>query len=305
MAKRILLADDLSEEKGARARARAVKAQALMLADYLGTDIDLIHAEDFAALPLHDPFVGSYVRNFIRSREQAVKREAKGGRVRPVLVNGPARAALISRARSTRYELIVVGTHGRRGIARLILGSTAEEIIRNARIPVCTVGPVAQKRAPRTSRSRPVIVVGADLSPASARAEVYALSLAKRIGAKVILVHCLYESLHPVLQSALASHRGEEKLADLYQELRGDAERKLIARQRRFNARGIECDYRCDLKSIAASRALLGAAEAEQADYILLGTHGRNLVSGAFFGSTVRGVILESSVPVITVRSRG
>ncbi|MBI3634832.1 MAG: universal stress protein [Candidatus Rokubacteria bacterium] len=62
-----------------------------------------------------------------------------GARVRGLLLEGVAADQIVRAARSRRADLIVMGTHGRGGFARLLLGSVAERVIATARCPVLTV----------------------------------------------------------------------------------------------------------------------------------------------------------------------
>ena len=61
-------------------------------------------------------------------------------RVRGVIAEGPAAAAIVGAARRVRAQMIVMGTHGRSGVRRLLIGSVAERVVRTARCPVLTVG---------------------------------------------------------------------------------------------------------------------------------------------------------------------
>jgi nucleotide-binding universal stress UspA family protein len=77
----------------------------------------------------------------ILARAQAAALKAK---VKPVLltreiVGGPAADAIVREARKQRADLIVLGTHGRRGVRRLVLGSDAEQVVRTSRVPVLLV----------------------------------------------------------------------------------------------------------------------------------------------------------------------
>ena len=58
----------------------------------------------------------------------------------------PATDYAISHANSGRYDLVVVGTHGRGGLRHLVIGSVAEQVVRRSAIPVVTVRPDSQKR---------------------------------------------------------------------------------------------------------------------------------------------------------------
>ena len=303
MAKRILLADDLADEPSARRRGSSVRAHALAFARRAGLSVDLFHVEDYSVEKIDDPYIGEYARKYVEAREDSVRRLAKAAKIRPVLGRGPVVPAILAKADArSRYELIAVGTHGRRWIGRAVLGSVAEEVIRNSRLPVFTVGPVAQGERPRLKGP---ILVATDLGKNSLRAESYAAALAKRLKTELVLVHCLYESMHPVLQTALASPKAVDRLQGVYQDARDAADRKLEAKRQRLAKRGVKATLLNDARNVDAQDTILAAAKQLLPSHIVLGTHGRNIFAGAFFGSTTRGTILAAKVPVITLRSRG
>ncbi|HEU5178993.1 MAG TPA: universal stress protein [Burkholderiales bacterium] len=55
------------------------------------------------------------------------------------MIGGPAAGPIVREARKQRADLIVLGTHGRRGVRRLVLGSDAEQVVRTASVPVLLV----------------------------------------------------------------------------------------------------------------------------------------------------------------------
>jgi nucleotide-binding universal stress UspA family protein len=79
----------------------------------------------------------------------------RGIAARTVLRRSPRESiagAIVAEAKAWRADLIVMGTHGRRGVGRLVLGSTAEAVLRLAPAPVLLVRPPARKRPPITRR---------------------------------------------------------------------------------------------------------------------------------------------------------
>lgn len=72
-----------------------------------------------------------------------------GGRKREVLFrSGAAAAGIVAAASEVGAQLIVIASHGRRGLARIVLGSTAEEVVRHARCSVLTLKPDADLQFP-------------------------------------------------------------------------------------------------------------------------------------------------------------
>jgi nucleotide-binding universal stress UspA family protein len=105
--------------------------------------------------------------------------------------------------RAHEIDLLVVGTHGRTGVEKLLLGSKAEEILRLAPCPVLTVGPEIAGRAKLTAieddgkNLTPVeisvgqIVYATDFSPESLAAAPFATSVAQEFQAKLTLLHVI------------------------------------------------------------------------------------------------------------------
>lgn len=96
--------------------------------------------------------------------------------------------ALLKLARENDTDLIVAGTHSRQGLERLVVGSTAEELIRNAFCPVLTVGPHAAP-PPRGPLVFQKIIYATDFSAEAAKAAVFALSFAQDSGAHLYYCH--------------------------------------------------------------------------------------------------------------------
>ncbi|MGH7359221.1 MAG: universal stress protein [Candidatus Rokuibacteriota bacterium] len=73
----------------------------------------------------------------------ALVRAARGAGVQtsPLLAEGPPAAASVRAASRKRADLLVLGTHGRTGVRRMLLGSVAERVVRTASCPVLTVRP--------------------------------------------------------------------------------------------------------------------------------------------------------------------
>lgn len=83
-------------------------------------------------------------------------------------------------------DLIVVGTHGRTGVSKLLLGSFAEEIFRRSSVPVVTIGPDVRQDMHPSGRFRSVLFA-TDFSKSSAAAAVFAVSLAEENDAQLLL----------------------------------------------------------------------------------------------------------------------
>lgn len=133
--------------------ARAVEVAAELARRYEGS-VDLVHVFDPMAYPLPDGYV-MFTRPqldemFARFDAELAKYEqtalALGApRVKTHVRQGPCAAEICNFAQEQSFDLIVMGTHGRRGLNRLLLGSVAERVLRMAPCPVLTM--TAEARA--------------------------------------------------------------------------------------------------------------------------------------------------------------
>jgi nucleotide-binding universal stress UspA family protein len=143
--KSILVASDFSE------CSRAALQAAAEWADRLGACLDLIHVWSIPSFPLPPAFIGDPRANQLlvdhprqqaeRDLERFVEQASNAGIfVRKSLLEHGDPAEVVSRiAQREGYDLIVIGTHGRSGLSRLMMGSVAEKIVRLATQPVLSV----------------------------------------------------------------------------------------------------------------------------------------------------------------------
>jgi nucleotide-binding universal stress UspA family protein len=94
--------------------------------------------------------------------------------------------------KDSHIDLVVLGTHGRTGARKLLLGSVAEEIFRRSTIPVLTIGPGVHTQAHNDARFR-CVLFATDFSPHSLAAWPYAVSLAQENQARLVLLHVVSE----------------------------------------------------------------------------------------------------------------
>jgi nucleotide-binding universal stress UspA family protein len=127
----------------------AAFAKAVELAKSNRAELLLLHVVD-ATVPLGpDGYVAPSVYEEIQRSARAYgqrklaglvdKAKKAGVRARPVLLEGTAYQGILRAARSQRADMIVMGTHGRSGLAKLFLGSVAERVVGAAPCPVLTV----------------------------------------------------------------------------------------------------------------------------------------------------------------------
>jgi nucleotide-binding universal stress UspA family protein len=152
--RRILVPHDFSET------AEHALSYAIGLAHKLGAAITLVHAFDTPSYGYPDSFVAHHdvARQFERAAVESLELIAarvreQGLPVETVLWRGAPWVEIAALAEQIRADVIVMGTHGRRGIAHALLGSVAEKVVRVAPCPVMTV------RSPRAPRKTPTSVI--------------------------------------------------------------------------------------------------------------------------------------------------
>lgn len=117
---------------------------ACALAAKVGATVFLVTALGPSPSEVKVALTDSMLHSLTRAHQEALDKLAGSRRSvasfgTPFVKTGDPRDAILVAARETDADLIVMGTHGRRGIAHLVMGSVAEDIVRNAPCPVLTV----------------------------------------------------------------------------------------------------------------------------------------------------------------------
>jgi nucleotide-binding universal stress UspA family protein len=142
--RRILAAVDGSaaSSKGLREALRLAKAEgAKLFILHVVNDYVAFAAMDGVAPPtdLATLLREGGERILAKAAALAAKQKIKPELVLREILSGPAAGPIVREARRQRADLIVLGTHGRRGVRRLVLGSDAEQVVRTSRVPVLLV----------------------------------------------------------------------------------------------------------------------------------------------------------------------
>ena len=204
-----------------------------------------------------------------------------------------APAGIVAYARQHNIDLIVMGTHGRRGLRRMLLGSTAEEVVRTAPCPVFTVS--------RDADANPLqgpFLVPVDFSEHSRLALRHARALAAEAGARLHLLHVVEDQLHPAFYD-FAVH-------SIY-DLDPDIDQKALAELETFfhETEGPAVEVAFDVRHGAAAREIAAFAEAVPATLVVLATHGLRGLDHVLMGSVAEKVVRTAPCPVFTVKSFG
>jgi len=211
---------------------------------------------------------------------------------------GPYAGPLIlTQAEEKKADLIVLGTHGRRGLGRWVLGSVAEEVLRLADCPVLTVKEQAEPKPPARFRH---ILVPIDFSPCSLRALTLARQLAGRFGSRLTLLHVVEQVVLPSFYipgaPGVFPHNVEA--------LEGSAEKELRQLMETTPEGEPEVPFEVRVISAPAAQGIAETATEAGCDLIVLATHGLTGVERLILGSTAERVVRRSPCPVLTLGGR-
>ncbi len=212
------------------------------------------------------------------------------GRLRDIphqvlLAEGELWPSVAAAIKKNEIDLVVLGTHGRKGAAKFLLGSAAEQIFRFSDRPVLTVGPRVPREPGRSIELRRVLFP-ADFTPWSTHALSYAASLAEEYHARLILLHVV------------------EKPAD--------TSSKGLAFTREFFAKELEgllppgAELWCEPETAVGFgdpvKGVLEIAQSAPADLIVMGVRGDGALTARLPGSKAYRIVCRAACPVLTVR---
>ncbi len=224
--------------------------------------------------------------------------ERRGIAVTTRVATGIPSEEVITAARAEDSDLIVVGTRGKTGLAHVLLGSTAERVIRGAPCPVLAVRTEpADSEQEEGPLSRPVtlerILVPVDFSDCSLDALEFAAVVAQQAKASLLLLHVL-EPVSYGLDFTLGQSRTRHSEVESWTKRLEELASALKVTQLPVESR---------LRGGLPADSILDSAQTQPCDLIVMGTHGRRGISHALSGSVAEAVLRKARCPVLTVRS--
>jgi nucleotide-binding universal stress UspA family protein len=279
---------------------------ATTIAGWYGSEVTVLHCHpqiNNASAKLPIPAGREEISPIERERLLALVREcadplrSAGRSALFALREGDPVREILRHAEGLPADLIILGTHGRGGLERLLLGSVAETVLRKAVCPVLTVPRQAGPPAAGTPAIFKRILCPTDFSETSLRAVEYAFSLAKEADARIILLHAT--EIFP--ENGAMPEAGS---VDMEQHLRRIEQ---AARQRLRELIPSDASLWSQPETTVvdgrAHREILRAAEERQVDLIVMGVRGSGAVDRLLFGSTTQQIVRHATCPVLTVRS--
>ncbi len=214
-----------------------------------------------------------------RLEQSGAALRSEGYRAQAISLTGPLYDELLSAVRHNEADLIVLGTHGRKGYERLLLGSDAEAILRHAHCPVLLVGPQAPALQDKTWRLHEVICA-TTLDPHSAHVAAFAHKLAAQHGAELVLFHA----------------QDPESSDDPDWVSFEDAFHRYVSEDLG------SCSWlRTRLATTAPGTSIVDLAKQRGSDLIVMGAHPASSMATHLAPGTVAKVLIEAPCPVMTL----
>ncbi len=286
---------------------RQAFAHALFLAEQYEATLHLFHAvvlhEDDPASPeQHFPDTKELLGKLFEianSRLASLVKRHEGGPVtlEEFTARGVSAADLIlEHAEEHDVDLIVMGTHGRRGASRLLMGSVAAEVVRSSHAPVITLRELEEGR-PLEAIER--ILVPIDFSEHSRVALAYATELARSYDASLQLLHVVQQPVYPYFYAPVPAMAPVEQI-------QGIRERGARALEKLLEEAGDpKIDHELAVIDGHPASEILDFAREKGSDLIVTATHGLTGLERLLLGSTSEQVVRTSPLPVMLVKSFG
>lgn len=278
--------------------------EALFLAEQYASELHAVHV----TLPLEQerPSASSLLPDLGVIQQQIDQMRERRSRTGPrhykdiVILQSALRGisaaeALLDYARENDIDLIVMGTHGRRGLKHLMLGSVTEEVVRFSQCPVYTIRETNSARAPHPIRQ---ILVPVDYSEHARIALAHAKSIAADYRATIRALHIIEETIRPSFYVT-----GRTSSSSWYPEVEAAATSEM---KRLFaDAPGPDVPAEFHIREGRAPIDIVAFAKRNGIDLIVMASHGLTGIEHFLLGSVAEKVIRMAPCPVFTVKSFG
>lgn len=301
----LFIADDLAERsvKG-RLRSRLLRDNSVEIAKKWGLKVEYLYVVDLKVPLFKKQQFKILNENFdaIKNSVEENYRKEKIPADFDIQYGIPAEEILKSVRLANEAKLLLIGTQGKKGVKKLLMGSVAEEVLRNTSVPVFVLGPVAQekKKVLKISDKMKVLFL-TDFSESSDAAEGFLLNFCSKFKCPAVIVHSVGEQISRIRQSLLAAGDVPLDIESIFNQMTEDAQRDLQRKEREFKKRGLSVTSHLFVDEERLLVSLKGLLT--KVDLIVMGTRGRNRVLSSFVGSTARDLILSAPVPVVAIRN--
>jgi nucleotide-binding universal stress UspA family protein len=276
---------------------------AVYFADRYGAKLHMLHA-----LVLHDddPFNPAYhfpdkatiqnkFKEIAKEKSATLRKTHKTENIEVLEIQQrgvfPAQV-ILEYAEENDIDLVVMGTHGRRGLGHLFLGSVAEEVIRHTTCPVLTL---KDQKTPVAVHKINTILVPIDFSPFTQKSLSVAKEMAVELSARLQLLHIVEELVHPAIYLS-----GRSSIFEIMPDIKSKSESAL--HDILDKTRGEKPDADLHVVEGRATRDIVQFAEEHQSDLIVIASHGLTGIDHLFLGGVSEKVVRTSTIPVLTIK---
>jgi len=258
-----------------------------------GGSVTLVHAvffdkEEFAVMPsqLEQRMdIGARLCRVAKTDLQSAY--GLNGSVESFVCEGEPPEVIVDTATGKKADLIALGTYGRRGLKRLLMGSVTSQVILNAPCDVLVV----KKPCIGCTGSYRSLLVPFDGSISSEKALLRAASLAKTDGAEISVLYVI-----PRYEEMMDFFKTETIKKSLYQEAE-----KIVEGAKKL-ASGLGLPIKAVVQEGRAGDKIVEIADTMKHDLIVVGTHGWSGMDKAIMGSTAERVIANAVCPVLIAK---
>jgi nucleotide-binding universal stress UspA family protein len=262
------------------------------IAKHYDANLVALHVRPPAVNPMTEP--GTWLdEETIRKQDEEYRKQLldtfAGIRTTALVEEGSIQSRLEQAIEKNHTDLVVIGTRGRTGLRKVLMGSVAEEILRTVTCPVLTIGPRTDSSRGADGQIREILYA-TDLESPSPAAAAYAVSLAEEFQARLILLHVIPE---PKPGELVSAHDVTQAAKDLLRKL-VPAEALAWCKPEFF----VECGNPAD--------RILELAHLRESELIVLGIRPEEGVPGAATHlpiSVGHKIVSGAECPVLTVRS--
>jgi len=202
---------------------------------------------------------------------------------------------ILDTAARIEADIIVMATHGRKGLQKLFLGSTTEKVVEHAACPVLLLRPRENEEMPEAGDVASILLPS-DFSDEAREAAPVALELAKHFGAKLNLFHCVEQDVPPPYYAA-----GITSIFELNDDILAVSRKHLAELLTDDEADEIDHDF--IIREGRSPLEIVAFAREAAVDLIVMATHGYSGFEQALLGSTTDRVIRNTPCPLLVIRS--
>jgi nucleotide-binding universal stress UspA family protein len=265
------------------------------IASAFGASLEALQIVPSAGWPDNDPTMvrvenGATVQELERRVAERTGRPSNG--LRATVLRGDPASSIVSHAKEQRCDLIVVGTHGRTGVERLVLGSVAESVIGSAPCPVL----VARSAAP----SEGGILAGCDLAVRMDPVITLAGAVGQALSSPLTLLHGVEPNMSDAALVASTFFSGVVPTQPDVETVDAMKEAALGALRAELDA--VNLQGKVEVGNGPASALLLARARELPASVIVVGSHHRGRVARLLLGSVANEVVRGAEAHVLVVR---